>query len=73
MRHFGLMDHKGFVLEHVTTNIGENRGNRKMPRRFKGSTSVDLDKVEEVAMVNPKNAILMLVTYLKIKERKIKK
>ena len=44
-----------------------------MPRRFKGSTSVDLDKVEEVAMVNPKNAILMLVTYLKIKERKIKK
>jgi len=41
-----------------------------MPSRFKGSTSVDLDKVEEVAMVNPKNAILMLVAYLKIKEKK---
>lgn len=41
-----------------------------MPKRFKGSTSVDLDKVLEVAEVNPKNAILMLVAYLKIKEEK---
>ena len=38
--------------------------------RFKGSTSIDLDKVEEIARANPKNAILMLVAYLKIKERK---
>jgi len=38
----------------------------------KGSISVDLDKVEEVAMVNPENAILMLVAYLKIKEREAK-
>jgi len=37
---------------------------------MRGSTSVDLDKIEEVAMVNPKNAILMLVAYLKLKERK---
>jgi len=36
--------------------------------RFKGSTSVDLDKIEEVAKVNPENAILMLVAYLRIKE-----
>lgn len=41
--------------------------------RFKGSTSVDLDRVKEVAEVNPTNAILMLVTYLKIKEKKEKK
>jgi len=37
----------------------------------KGSTSVDLDKVQEVAMVNPHNAILMLVAYLKIKEKEV--
>ena len=40
-----------------------------MSRRFKGSTSVDLDKVAEIAVVNPKNAILMLVAYLKINEK----
>lgn len=39
---------------------------------MRGSTSVDLNKIEEVAMVNPENAILMLVIYLKIKERKKK-
>ncbi len=33
------------------------------------SSSVDLDKVLEVAEHNPENAILMLVAYLKIKER----
>lgn len=38
-------------------------------RNFKGSSEVDLDKVLEVAKHNPKNAILMLVAYLKIKER----
>jgi hypothetical protein len=37
----------------------------------KASTSVDLDKVIEVAPVNPENAILMLVAYLKIKEREV--
>ena len=36
--------------------------------RFKGSTSVDLDKIIEVAKINPENAILMIATYLKIKE-----
>jgi len=41
--------------------------------RFRGSTSVDLDKVEEVGIVNPQNAILMLVTYVKINEKKVKK
>jgi len=40
--------------------------------KFKGSTSVDLDKVEEIAEVNPKNAILMLITYLKIKKKEKK-
>ena len=41
-----------------------------MRSKFKGSSSVDLDKVAEVARVNPANAILMLVAYLKIKEKK---
>lgn len=31
------------------------------------SSSVDLDKVIEVAKKNPSDAIMMLVTYLKIK------
>lgn len=34
------------------------------------SKSVDLDKIVEVAKHNPENAILMVVTYLKIKEKK---
>ena len=40
--------------------------------RFKGSSRVDLDKIIEVAKTNPENAILMLVTYLKLRERKEK-
>ena len=41
-----------------------------MRSRFKGSSSVDLDKIEEVAKVNCNNAILMIVTYLRLKENK---
>lgn len=43
-----------------------------MPKRFKSSTSVDLDLVAEVAEVNPKNAVLMLVAYLKLKAKEEK-
>lgn len=38
--------------------------------KYKGSTSVDLDVVEEVNKVNSKNAVQMLIIYLKIKEGK---
>lgn len=34
------------------------------------SSSVDLDKVVEVAKKNPSNAIMMLVTYLKLEAQK---
>lgn len=37
--------------------------------KHKGSTSVNLDKIIEVAKTNPANAILMTVTYLKLKEK----
>jgi len=39
-------------------------------KKYKGSTSVDLNVVEEVNEVNTKNAVQMLITYLKIKEGK---
>lgn len=32
------------------------------------SHSVDLDKVVEISKTNPKNAILMLVAYLKLRD-----
>jgi len=41
-----------------------------MKRKYRGSTSVNLDIVEEVNKVNTKNAVQMIIIYLKIKEGK---